>query len=91
MHLAAACQCPTVGIFGLSSVVQWKPWQVPSRVLSALHEMDEWPATMAAENNPILHVTAALAEATAREIIREPQRVGGTEKESPIPASEASR
>jgi heptosyltransferase-3 len=71
MHLAAACQCPTVAIFGHSSVVQWKPWQVPNRVLAGLGEMDEWPAEMVAAENPILRVGVAQAETAAREIARE--------------------
>lgn len=28
MHLAAACQCPTVALFGPSVVEQWRPWKV---------------------------------------------------------------
>ncbi len=71
MHLAAACQCPTVGIFGLSSVVQWRPWQVVHRVLAGLGEMDEWSAEMVAAENPILRVSVAQAEAAARAILRE--------------------
>ena len=71
MHLAAACQCPTVGIFGLSSVVQWKPWQVESRVLAGLEEMDEWSAEMAGVENPILRVSVQQVEAAARESARE--------------------
>ena len=70
MHLAAACQCPTVAIFGLSSVVQWKPWQVPSRVLAGLGEMDEWSAEMVAAENPILRVSVEQAVLAAREITR---------------------
>ena len=70
MHLAAACECPTVAIFGLSSVVQWKPWMVPSRVLAGLGEMEEWPAEMIARENPILRVSVAEAAAAAREIAR---------------------
>lgn len=68
MHLAAACQSPTVAIFGLSSVVQWRPWQVPNRVLAGLGEMDEWSADMVAAENPILRVSVAQAEAAVREI-----------------------
>jgi heptosyltransferase-3 len=71
MHLAAACQCPTVAIFGLSSVVQWKPWKVESRVLAGLGEMEEWPAEMVGVENPILRVTVQQAEAAAREIARD--------------------
>lgn len=29
MHLAAACQCPTVAIFGPSQAAYWHPWRVP--------------------------------------------------------------
>ena len=29
MHLAAACQCPTVASFGRSIVNYWYPWRVP--------------------------------------------------------------
>ena len=71
MHLAAACACPTVAIFGISAVVQWKPWQVPSRVLAGLGEMDEMPADLASVMNPILSVTVAQAEAAARELVCE--------------------
>ena len=33
MHLAAACQCPTVAIFGPSVPTQWRPWRVRHRLL----------------------------------------------------------
>jgi heptosyltransferase-3 len=33
MHLAAACQCPTVAIFGASVAAQWRPWRVRHRLL----------------------------------------------------------
>ncbi len=33
MHLAAACQCPTVALFGPSVLNQWQPWRVPHRVV----------------------------------------------------------
>ena len=32
MHLSAACQTPTVGIFGPSVDWQWAPWKCPHRV-----------------------------------------------------------
>lgn len=35
MHLAAACQCPTVAIWGPSSVEQWSPWQVRHRLVES--------------------------------------------------------
>ena len=33
MHLAAACQCPTVALFGPSVVHFWRPWQVRHELL----------------------------------------------------------
>ena len=76
MHLAAACACPTVAIFGLSSVVQWKPWKVPNRVLAGLAEMDEWSAEMVRAENPILRVSVADAAAAARELVLETAAAG---------------
>lgn len=34
MHLSAACQCPTVAIFGPSEVPQWRPWRVAGEVIT---------------------------------------------------------
>jgi heptosyltransferase-3 len=33
MHLAAACRCPTVAIFGPSTPHEWRPWHVEHRVV----------------------------------------------------------
>jgi heptosyltransferase-3 len=35
MHLAAACQCPTVAIFGPSVETAWRPWKVAHRLVMA--------------------------------------------------------
>ena len=35
MHLAAACQCPTVAIFGPSVESAWHPWKVVHRLVMA--------------------------------------------------------
>lgn len=34
MHLAAACGCCTAALFGPSVISQWRPWEVPSRVIT---------------------------------------------------------
>ena len=34
MHLAAACQCPTIALFGPSTISQWHPWQVRHELVS---------------------------------------------------------
>ena len=35
MHLAAACQCPIVTLFGPSIEDHWHPWQVPYRIVTS--------------------------------------------------------
>lgn len=35
MHLAAACGCPTVGLFGDSKIFEWYPWRVRHRAVRA--------------------------------------------------------
>jgi len=39
MHLSAACQTPTVGIFGPSVDWQWAPWKCPHRVCAPLRQI----------------------------------------------------
>jgi heptosyltransferase-3 len=43
MHLAAACRCPTVALFGPSIEDHWYPWQVPYRIATT-------PGYVAAQN-----------------------------------------
>lgn len=38
MHLAAACQCPTVAIFGESRPVSWSPWEVDHEIVGPAEE-----------------------------------------------------
>ena len=38
MHLAAACQCPTVAIFGPSREWAWAPWQTKHRIIGPTEE-----------------------------------------------------
>ena len=35
MHLAAACQCPVVALFGASVAQHWRPWAVVHRLVGA--------------------------------------------------------
>jgi heptosyltransferase-3 len=35
MHLAAACHCPTVALFGPSIEDHWHPWRVPYRIVTS--------------------------------------------------------
>jgi heptosyltransferase-3 len=34
MHLAAACGCPAVALFGSTYEGNWRPWQVPHRIVA---------------------------------------------------------
>ncbi len=43
MHLAAACQCPIVALFGPSIVSQWAPWKVPHKIV--LPTSGSWDGT----------------------------------------------
>ena len=52
MHLAAACECPTVAIFGPSLVDQWRPWQVPNQVVT--------PPSLARQSVPEERLTEAV-------------------------------
>lgn len=39
MHLAAACQCPTVALFGPSDGHVWRPWQVRHELVTPLGDV----------------------------------------------------
>lgn len=41
MHLAAACDCPTVALFGDSKVFEWYPWRVRHRLIRAHQWLSE--------------------------------------------------
>jgi heptosyltransferase-3 len=45
MHLAAACQCPSVALFGPSTVHEWRPWQV-RHVLIEPQESNQIPGVV---------------------------------------------
>ncbi len=34
MHLAAACRCPVLSLFGPSIEDHWYPWEVPYRIVT---------------------------------------------------------
>ena len=76
MHLAAACQCPTVALFGLVPAGQWRPWKSPSRVLTALGEWGEITAEAARQERPIELVSTEAVLAAIRELETEPAPCG---------------
>jgi len=73
MHLAAACQCPLVAIFGYSVVSQWRPWQAPCELinLAAGRDRDEFP------DEKIMRLqTPELVLAAAERLLRPAQSAG---------------
>ena len=59
MHLAAACQCPTVAIFGPSIPTFWRPWKTQHRLIFA-------PESAAALKRPdFLEAVSQTSAATA--------------------------
>ncbi len=48
MHLAAACNCPTVALFGESKIFEWYPWRVRHRAVRA----HQWLGEKQAEKMP---------------------------------------
>lgn len=76
MHLAAACQCPTVALFGPSIVHFWRPWQVVHRLvlMEAARAMQPEPdyltrvGTLSVESVALAEVQTACEELlTARD------------------------
>jgi heptosyltransferase-3 len=89
MHLAAACQCPTVAIFGLTSFVQWRPWKCHHRVLAGLPELHEIRAEAVGADNPINRVSVqdvlTAVEALAMEVCDSNGSVEGVAPISSVP------
>jgi heptosyltransferase-3 len=71
MHLAAACQCPTVAIFGMTSFIQWKPWQCRNRVVAALSEREELSAEAARGDNPVHRISVQAVRAALEDLEKE--------------------
>lgn len=73
-HLAAAAGCPVLAIFGSSSSVHWRPWQVPHRVVQ-----NDFPCNPCAgdrcyafsEPRCILSITLAQVQAACDSLLAE--------------------
>jgi heptosyltransferase-3 len=48
MHLAAACQCPTIALFGPSPVFEYHPWHVKHQMIRP----QDWLSEAAAKAMP---------------------------------------
>lgn len=64
MHLAAACQCPTVALFGASVPAHWRPWRVQHRLLGGQ------PSNAAVNSeNPMRLITPEMVRAAWGELL----------------------
>ncbi len=64
MHLAAACQCPTVALFAASVPAQWRPWRVRHRLVGDALRPGEKPVEEA-----MARITPEEVAAACREIL----------------------
>lgn len=62
MHLAAACQCPTVALFGASVAQHWRPWAVPHRLVGEEVKPGQTVPFEAMEKISVAQVLGAVAE-----------------------------
>jgi len=63
MHLAAACQAPTVALFGPSLIEQWHPWRVAYRLLKSN------PSQMNSDKNTMIDITPQAALTACGELM----------------------
>ena len=79
MHLAAACGCPAVALFGTTSEVHWAPWRVPHRMVTEGDDTPEFdPAKLLArsEGRTMAGITAAKVIAACEELMGAVQPCG---------------
>ena len=69
MHLAAACQCPTVALFGGSKIFEWYPWRVRSVSVRPHDWLGEEAAAQLADAALMLEIDTARVVAACDEIL----------------------
>jgi heptosyltransferase-3 len=69
MHLAAACQCPTVALFGSSKLAEWYPWRVRHRVARPRECQDENPMADRKKNALAREIPVELVLAACDEVL----------------------
>jgi len=63
MHLAAACQCPTVAVFGATGVEHWRPWKTKNIVVAPS------PEELRLDQLAIRNIASARVIASCRELL----------------------
>ena len=77
MHLAAACQTPTVALFGPSFESEWRPWHTPHLIVTPDMDVNH-PETEQPDANPqdrkIAGITVSQARVACQYMLRQPQK-----------------
>jgi heptosyltransferase-3 len=84
MHLAAACQCPTVALFGGSKVFEWHPWRVRSIVVRPQSWIGEQRAAGMLDTELMREIPVDKVVAAFDEVLAGGGSVRPTESRSPV-------
>jgi heptosyltransferase-3 len=69
MHLAAACNCPTVALFGGSKIFEWYPWRVRHRTVRARDWLAEGAAAALSPAELMREITTDRVVAACDEVL----------------------
>ena len=69
MHLAAACNCPTVALFGGSKIFEWYPWRVRSAVVRPHDWLGEEAASRLTDSGLMAQIGTDRAVAACDEVL----------------------
>ena len=70
MHLAAACHCPTVALFGSSKIFEWRPWRVRHRTIRALDWLEEEAAEKLLPEQLMEKITARTVVEACKDVLQ---------------------
>jgi len=86
MHLAAACQCPTVALFGGSKIHEWHPWRVRSVVVRPQSWIGEERGATMLDTELMREITADKVLEACEEILAGGGTIRPAESRSPVAA-----
>lgn len=84
MHLAAACRCPTVALFGGSKIHEWHPWRVRSIVVRPQDWIGEERAARMLDSELMREIAVGKVLEACEEILRGGGTVKPAASRSPV-------